>query len=266
MANIWKTGMSPNAPWRQELQKQNSTFGNFAGGGDAFSFIMDRLKNGLDPKQRAMIEGQAGGQIAGGTQAINESFAGSGLSQGAKLGAQTALRSNVGKNTQQTLLQGDENAKTGALQGLFSGAGLNADIGFKNREQNLAEKAYRDANDFDPGKMFGQLLQTAGGLGATACCFIFMEAYNGDMPYWVRECRDEFAPENTARREGYIKMAKWLVPLMQKSKVVRSIVNNLMIKPLTKWGGYYKKVKGYEYSFIYKPFVRMWFKIWEKYA
>lgn len=95
----------------------------------------------------------------------------------------------------------------------------------------------------------------------SGCCFIFMEAYNGALPWWVRECRDEFAPENTSRRTGYINMSKWLVPLMQRNKAARMLVNVLMIKPLTLWGGWYKKVN--RTGFIFKPFVKMWFKIWE---
>lgn len=161
---INKFGMGQNAPWRQELQRQNGTFANFAGGEEAFKFIMDRLKNGLDPKQRAMIEGQAGGQIAGGTQAINEAFAGSGLSGGSKLGALTALRGNVGKNTQNALLQGDMSAKENALSALLQGAGLNSDIGLKSRMQGLQEKAYNDSQDFSWGDLFGGLFGTAGSI------------------------------------------------------------------------------------------------------
>lgn len=150
--------------WIADERKRNSTFGNFAGGEDAFNFIMQRIKNGIDPKQRAMIEGQASGQIAGGTQALNEAFAGSGLSQGSKLAAQTALRSNVGKNTQQTLLQGDENAKMGGLNALFQGAGLNHNIMNDNRNFNLQQKAYQDSQDFDWGDLFGGLLGTGGSI------------------------------------------------------------------------------------------------------
>ena len=97
------------------------------------------------------------------------------------------------------------------------------------------------------------------------CCFIFMEAYNGRMPWWVRSCRDEFAPESSARREGYIRMSKWLVPAM-KYKAVRAAVNVLMIKPLTVWGGWYRNVKGYEHGRIFKPVVNTWFRLWEVYG
>lgn len=95
------------------------------------------------------------------------------------------------------------------------------------------------------------------------CCFIFMEAYHGDMPWWVRECRDEFAPESTTRREGYIRMASWLVPAMRRSSLVRLLVWHLMISPLTKWGGWYKKVPGYEKCSVLRPIVSFWFSVWE---
>jgi len=247
-------------------EKRNSTWSNFAGGSNIFDSLMKQYQSGIDPKLRDQIMGQSSGMIRGGEQAISESFAGSGSPIGAKLAGITALRSNINKGTQENLLNADMNAKQNALAGLFQGTNLNTDIGFKREGLNMQKKAYDDANSFDFGSFMGDLLKTGGTIGASACCFIFMEAYNGDMPYWVRECRDEFAPENTARREGYIKMAKWLVPLMQRSKTVRMLVNLLMIKPLTNWGGWYKKVKGYELSFIYKPFVKVWFKVWEKYA
>lgn len=97
---------------------------------------------------------------------------------------------------------------------------------------------------------------------ASMCCFIFLESNHGNLPWWVRECRDEFAPESTSRRIGYIRMANWLVPAMRKSVVVRSTVNVLMVKPLTLWGGWYKKVKGYEWCWIFRPVVDFWFNIW----
>src|SRR5690606_13342031 len=81
---------------------------------------------------------------------------------------------------------------------------------------NLEGRGYQSSNSMSYGVNF--------------CCFIFLEAYNGKLPWFVRACRDEFAPENTARRNGYIRMSKWLVPLMQRSKVARFFVNKTMIQ------------------------------------
>ena len=107
---------------------------------------------------------------------------------------------------------------------------------------------------------------SAVGWSITPCCFIFMEAYHGKMPEHVRTCRDEFAPENSNRRNGYIRMAVWLVPLMQKYKFVRTLVWKLMVQPMSKWGAFYKQVDGCKKNWIYKPFVSFWFFTWEKYG
>jgi len=94
------------------------------------------------------------------------------------------------------------------------------------------------------------------------CCWILLESYYGVMPWWVRECRDEFAPENTARRDGYRRMAQTLVPAMRKSRTVRGLVRWLMVKPLEFWGAYYKQVPGYRWGWAFKPFVKFWFTTW----
>lgn len=96
------------------------------------------------------------------------------------------------------------------------------------------------------------------------CCWIFLEAYRGVMPWWVRKCRDKFAPESSARRNGYRRMANWLVPVMQKSKLARKITLALMIKPLELWGGYHMKVPNYRMGWIFYPAVKFWFKTWEQ--
>lgn len=117
------------------------------------------------------------------------------------------------------------------------------------------------------GGIFSSLLGAggaSGGMGAAACCFIMMEAYHGNMPSWVRECRDEFAPQNSARRKGYIRMARWLVPAMRISAIVRSMVWHLMIVPLTLWGGFYKKEPGFEKYGHLRPVVAFWFSVWER--
>lgn len=110
---------------------------------------------------------------------------------------------------------------------------------------------------------------SGGGMGgmlgmASMCCWVFMESYSGKMPWFVREIRDELAPNNSTRRMGYKTMAMWLVPLMRTSSLVRFLVWHLMVSPMTKAGGWYKMVPGYEGGWKYQPFVHFWFKVWEK--
>lgn len=124
-------------------------------------------KNGLDPKVKAMLEGQAGGQIAGGNQSINESFAGSGLSQGAKLGAQTALRSNVGKNLNNSLLEGDMNARQQGAGNIFSTLGLGMQGANSQNDYNLNKYNIDKQNEFSFGDAIGGLLGVGGQLGSS---------------------------------------------------------------------------------------------------
>ena len=119
-------------------------------------------KNGLDPKVKAMIEGQAGGQIAGGTQAINESFAGSGLSQGSKLAGMTALRSNVGKNTQNALLEGDMNARQTGAGNVFNTLGIGQSGSNAMNQYNMGKYQIDKENEFSWGDAIGGLLGAGG--------------------------------------------------------------------------------------------------------
>jgi len=91
-------------------------------------------------------------------------------------------------------------------------------------------------------------------IGANACCFIFMEAYYGKIPKHVRQRRDTYYRRNPRIANGYIKMAKWLVPLMQYSDIVRGLVWMYMVQPLTQYG--------YKFNRKYKWSRKFWFTIW----
>ena len=98
------------------------------------------------------------------------------------------------------------------------------------------------------------------GAGVNLCCFIFLEAYNGALPDSVRAYRDMAAPESSARREGYIRMSKWLVPAMRVSGVARKLTNCLLVRPLTKYGEwFYGKNKT---GWVFYPVKQAWFAIW----
>lgn len=96
--------------------------------------------------------------------------------------------------------------------------------------------------------------------GGMSCCFIVMECYNGNMPSFVRKCRDRYYTNAPEIAVGYKRMAKWLVPMMRSNVIVRSAVWHLMVKPLTEYG-----------SFIINRTERkgrwartFWFSVWRK--
>jgi len=99
---------------------------------------------------------------------------------------------------------------------------------------------------------------SAGGGVAGNCCFIFMEAYNGQMPSSVRRCRDRYYVKFPAIATGYKRMAKWLVPLMQRYECVRKLVWKTMICPLTKHGEFVLRKDSTPHRFARK----FWFTVW----
>lgn len=129
---------------------------------------------------------------------------------------------------------------------------LNNIAGFQNTAMGV------NANNRDS---LDRVMQVGNGIVGSTCCFIFMEAYNGLMPWWVRKCRDAYY--TPTRRLGYVRTAKVLVPLMEKSKFIRQLVNDTMIAPLTSYGGHLFNVKGYEDGRKYKGYTNFWFKVWD---
>jgi len=112
-------------------------------------------------------------------------------------------------------------------------------------------------NQIDANRPSGlqQMTSIAGSL--PSCCFIFLEAYNGQIPWYVRCSRDmHMTPAN---RRGYIWMSKWLVPAMKRSSVVRTLTNFFMIKPLTKDAAFMCKVDNTERKVARK----FWLGLWE---
>ena len=125
-------------------------------------------------------------------------------------------------------------------------------------QENQIESQRRDA--IDRGTQIADSVANVVG-AANPCCFIFLEAYLGRMPWWVRACRDRFiTPE---RRRGYVWMSKWLVPLMQRFQSVREIVSSTMIQPLTADGGWYYSVPGYENGAQHLHTTQRWFRVWD---
>ena len=72
------------------------------------------------------------------------------------------------------------------------------------------------------------------GMTGPSCCFIFLESYHGKIPDSVRRVRDKYYRATPVIAKGYKRMAKWLVPLMQRSNTIRWLVWNTMVKPATR--------------------------------
>lgn len=101
----------------------------------------------------------------------------------------------------------------------------------------------------------------AGAAAGAACCFIFLEACNGELPYTVRKYRDLYYHAEPSIAIGYKRMASWLVPLMARFDFVKSLVNEIMVKPIISYGNY---LEGHTTNGSqYKTHTNVWLKIWK---
>ncbi len=130
------------------------------------------------------------------------------------------------------------------------------------QQGSLVDTAYplqaKSAFDNSTGNSYSKISEAFGNYGS-GCCFIFMEAYEGMMPWWVRKCRDRYYKRNPRIARGYVRMAKWLVPLMQRHPVVRSLVWRTMVSPIT-WHGY--SIVENDRRFQHKHIRKFWFTVW----
>jgi hypothetical protein len=104
--------------------------------------------------------------------------------------------------------------------------------------------------------------ESISGQVGSVCCFIFLEALNGELPWWVRELRDRYYEEFPRIAAGYRRMARWLVPLMRRSTWIHDLVNRWMVTPIVQYGGYLMCVDGYDIHKNKRKYRDFWFTVW----
>jgi hypothetical protein len=132
---------------------------------------------------------------------------------------------------------------------------------FGNASQMRQQENQINASRKDALDALTQGVSAAGGISKMACCWTFAEAYYGwaNIPDEVRVLRDlEYSLQ---KREGYRRMSRFLVPLMKKSSIVRSLVNTFLIKPVTSYANYYVHGKGM--GWVFAPVTNLYFAVWE---
>lgn len=103
---------------------------------------------------------------------------------------------------------------------------------------------------------------SAGGAGmAASMCFIFAEANNGILPWYVVEFRK--CLDTKTRRIGYFRMSRWLVPLMRTSPLLKKLLIAIMTRPMSAFAAWFCGEPGFQKGFWYLPVVWFWVKIWD---
>lgn len=94
-------------------------------------------------------------------------------------------------------------------------------------------------------------------------CYIFKEVYGyPDAPMYIRFCRDFFYSIDPSIAKGYRRMSYWLVPLMQKNRVIRYVATVISIMPLSYYGQYLTGQDNSKWKVIFKPIAKFWLKFW----
>ncbi len=99
----------------------------------------------------------------------------------------------------------------------------------------------------------------AAGLGNLKCCFNFLEA-EGEIYSTVRRYRDQHFRKDRNVSKGYIRSAFVFVPLMQKSRIFKRIIQIIMTRPLKGYAQWYYGEN--RYGLIFWPFKLFWVNSW----
>ena len=105
------------------------------------------------------------------------------------------------------------------------------------------------------GKTSGVGMNAGGnvGGGGGGCCFIFI-ASHGYLHPIVRLYRDTHM--TTRNRRGYCWLSDRLVPMMQRSKLIRLLVKHTMVSPMTYYGKYYYGLN--KLGALFAPLTKAW--------
>ena len=107
-----------------------------------------------------------------------------------------------------------------------------------------------------------RITQFQSSLPNVSCCWIFLAAHGGELPWYVRKARDVYGTDAT--RRGYKRMSTWLVPIMERSAVVRAIVRTIMTDPLSMYAGYLLSEPTCANGWVFAPLKRFWFAVWNR--
>lgn len=125
--------------------------------------------------------------------------------------------------------------------------------------QNTAQFASNQQNNLATKKdAFDKFSQVMGSM--PSCCWTFREfreKFPDGIPWYVRASRDAYY--TPARREGYRRFSKTMVPLMQKSRIVRYIVDAILVDPMTKHAAWLAGVN--KTGWVFHPLQKVWLGI-----
>ncbi len=213
-------------------------------------------RGNLDATQNSTVE--AAMQMGSAGQARkSQKQAAIGQAVQAAAGAMPAFRTGVDALQLTTGRPSTPNVGLGQFGGVQQVGNNTMQLGSQLMQQTGTFAGNNQQNQATKKDTFDKVSQVMGSIPSVSCCWTFREftdKFPNGVPWYVRASRD--AHYTPARREGYRLFSKHMVPLMQKSKVIRLIVDATFVDPLTKHAAWLAGVN--KYGWVFEPLKVAW--------
>lgn len=218
-------------------------------------------RGNLDATQNSTVD--AAMQMGSAGQARkSQKQAAIGQAVSAAAGAMPAFRTGVDALQLTTGRPSTPNVGLGQFGGVQQVGNNTMQLGSQLMQQTGTFAGNNQQNQATKKDMFDKVSQVMGSIPSVSCCWTFREftdKFPNGVPWYVRASRD--AHYTPARREGYRLFSKYMVPLMQKSKVIRLIVDATFVDPLTKHAAWLAGVN--KYGWIFEPLKIAWLSFFQ---
>jgi hypothetical protein len=213
-------------------------------------------RGNLDATQNSTVE--AAMQMGSAGQARkSQKQAAIGQAVQAAAGAMPAFRTGVDALQLTTGRPSTPNVGLGQFGGVQQVGNNTMQLGSQLMQQTGTFAGNNQQNQATKKDTFDKVSQVMGSIPSVSCCWTFREftdKFPHGVPWYVRASRD--AHYTPARREGYRLFSKYMVPLMQKSKVIRLIVDLAFVDPLTKHAAWLAGIN--KYGWVFEPLKVAW--------
>lgn len=218
-------------------------------------------RGNLDATQNSTVD--AAMQMGSAGQARkSQKQAAIGQAVSAAAGAMPAFRTGVDALQLTTGRPSTPNVGLGQFGGVQQVGNNTMQLGSQLMQQTGTFAGNNQQNQATKKDTFDKVSQVMGSIPSVSCCWTFREfteKFPNGVPWYVRASRD--AHYTPARREGYRLFSKYMVPLMQKSKVIRLIVDATFVDPLTKHAAWLAGLN--KYGWIFEPLKIAWLSFFQ---
>ncbi len=216
----------------------------------------NQSRGNLDPTQQSTVEaamsmGSAGqARKAQKQQAIAQAV-------GSAAGAMPAFRTGIDALQLTTGRPASNNVGIGQFGGVQQVGNNTMQLGNQLMQQTGTFAANNQNNVATKKDAYDKVSQVMGSIPSVSCCWTFREfteKFPNGIPWYVRASRD--AHYTPARREGYRLFSKTMVPLMQKSYVIRKLVDLTFVDPMTRHAAWLAGLNSY--GWLFTPLQKLW--------